>query len=33
MTYTLTRQVMIAHGGSVSLTKTVGGGATFILTF
>uniref|UniRef100_UPI003F6A3FDC sensor histidine kinase n=1 Tax=Pseudemcibacter sp. TaxID=2943293 RepID=UPI003F6A3FDC len=29
----LTRQVMIAHGGTVSLTKTVGGGATFILTF
>lgn len=29
----LTRQVMIAHGGSVSLTKTDGGGATFILTF
>ncbi|MEZ5758525.1 MAG: ATP-binding protein [Emcibacteraceae bacterium] len=29
----LTRQVMIAHGGSVSLAKTEGGGATFILTF
>ncbi len=29
----LTRQVMIAHGGSVSLSKTDGGGATFILTF
>lgn len=29
----LTRQVMIAHGGSVSLAKTQGGGATFILTF
>lgn len=29
----LTRQVMIAHGGSVSLSQTDGGGATFILTF
>lgn len=29
----LTRQVMIAHGGSVNLAKTSGGGATFILTF
>lgn len=29
----LTRQVMIAHGGTVSLTATSGGGATFILTF
>ena len=29
----LTRQVMIAHGGTVSLAKTEGGGATFILTF
>ena len=29
----LTRQVMISHGGSVSLSKTDGGGATFILTF
>lgn len=29
----LTRQVMIAHGGSVSLSATQGGGATFILTF
>lgn len=29
----LTRQVMIAHGGSVSVSKTNGGGATFILTF
>ncbi len=29
----LTRQVMIAHGGSVSLAETKGGGATFILTF
>lgn len=29
----LTRQVMIAHGGSVSLAKPDGGGATFILTF
>lgn len=29
----LTRQVMIAHGGSVSLAETNGGGATFILTF
>jgi two-component system, NtrC family, nitrogen regulation sensor histidine kinase NtrY len=29
----LTRQVMIAHGGSVSLSKTDGGGATFNLTF
>ena len=29
----LTRQVMIAHGGSVSLSETEGGGATFILTF
>lgn len=29
----LTRQVMIAHGGSISLASTEGGGATFILTF
>lgn len=29
----LTRQVMIAHGGSVSLLETEGGGATFALTF
>ena len=29
----LTRQVMISHGGSVSLSKPDGGGATFILTF
>lgn len=29
----LTRQVMIAHGGSVSLYQTEGGGATFNLTF
>lgn len=29
----LTRQVMIAHGGSVSLSDTPGGGATFLLTF
>lgn len=29
----LTRQVMIAHGGSVSLSQTEGGGATFSLTF
>lgn len=29
----LTRQVMIAHGGSVSVSKTSGGGATFVLTF
>lgn len=29
----LTRQVMIAHGGFVSLAETKGGGATFILTF
>jgi len=29
----LTRQVMIAHGGSVVLSETEGGGATFALTF
>ena len=29
----LTRQIMTAHGGSVGLSKTEGGGATFILTF
>jgi len=29
----LTRQVMIAHGGSVSLTERDGGGAKFTLTF
>ena len=29
----LTRQVMIAHGGSVTVSETEGGGATFILTF
>lgn len=29
----LTRQVMIAHGGSVLLSETEGGGATFVLTF
>lgn len=29
----LTRQVMIAHGGSVNLSETDGGGATFHLTF
>jgi two-component system, NtrC family, nitrogen regulation sensor histidine kinase NtrY len=29
----LTRQVMIAHGGSVVVGETDGGGATFALTF
>jgi len=29
----LTRQVMIAHGGSVTAAETDGGGATFTLTF
>ncbi|MBT6032414.1 MAG: histidine kinase [Kordiimonadaceae bacterium] len=29
----LTRQVMIAHGGSIILSQTEGGGATFALTF
>lgn len=29
----LTRQVMIAHGGSVTAAETEGGGATFTLTF
>ncbi|MCC3861275.1 sensor histidine kinase [Pseudemcibacter aquimaris] len=29
----LTRQVMIAHGGNVSLSTSAGGGASFFLTF